>query len=165
VTQRTRILLAVAILAVIALAVLGIEQWQRSRQTISEADLLPGSIPIYLNGKLVAGFQPTDLEQLGKVSFVDAEDSKTQEGWLLRDVILVHVPRTRLKGDAVITVSSSSRNKSAQVTWAEVDEPANMVMFDLSGRGTLKLVSQRLEQLDVRDEWVQDVDKIEVQAQ
>jgi hypothetical protein len=36
-----------------------------------------------------------------------------------------------------------------------------MVMFDLSGRGTLKLVST-LERLDVRDEWVQDVDKIEV---
>jgi hypothetical protein len=34
-------------------------------------------------------------------------------------------------------------------------------MFDLSGRGTLKLVSV-LERLDVRDEWVQDVDQIEV---
>jgi hypothetical protein len=34
-------------------------------------------------------------------------------------------------------------------------------MFDLSSRGTLKLVSV-LERLDVRDEWVQDVDKIEV---
>ncbi len=37
----------------------------------------------------------------------------------------------------------------------------NMVMFDLSNRGTLKLVSL-LEKLDTRDEWVQDVDRIEV---
>jgi hypothetical protein len=161
--QRARILVAVAILAAIALGVLGIDQWQRSRQAMSEPTLLPGSIPIYLNGRLVAGFQPTDLEQLGKVSFVDAEEGKTQEGWLLRDVILLHLPRTRLKGDYVITVSSSSRSKSAQVTWAEADEPSNSVMFDLSGRGTLKLVS-KLERLDTRDEWVQDVDKIEVQA-
>ena len=36
-----------------------------------------------------------------------------------------------------------------------------MVLFDLSNRGTLKLVSL-LEQLDTRDEWVQDVDRIEV---
>jgi hypothetical protein len=36
-----------------------------------------------------------------------------------------------------------------------------MVLFDLSGRGTLKLVS-KLPQLDIRDEWVQDVDKIEI---
>lgn len=34
-------------------------------------------------------------------------------------------------------------------------------MFDLSNRGTLKLVSL-LEKLDTRDEWVQDVDKIEM---
>jgi hypothetical protein len=36
-------------------------------------------------------------------------------------------------------------------------------MFDLSNRGTLKLVS-KLEKLNTRDEWVQDVDKIEVQV-
>ena len=163
-TQRTRILLAVAILAAISLSVLGIEQWRRARQTISEADLLPGSIPIYLNATLVAGFQPTDLEQLEKVSFVDAEEGKSQEGWMLRDVMLVHMPRTRLKGETVITVSSSSRNKSVQLTWAEVEDPANWVMFDLAGRGTLKLVST-LERLDTRDEWIQDVDRIEVQAE
>jgi hypothetical protein len=162
-TQRTRILVGVAILAAIALAVLGIDWYQRSRQVMAEADLVPGSIPIYLDGRLVAGFQPTDLEQLTKVSFVDAEEGKTQEGWLLRDVILLHVPRTRLKSNYLITVTSSSRDKSAQVTWAEADDPVNYVMFDLSGRGTLKLVS-KLESLDTRDEWVQDVDKIEVQA-
>jgi hypothetical protein len=39
-----------------------------------------------------------------------------------------------------------------------------MVMFDLSGRGTLKLIS-KVERLDVRDEWIQDVDKIEVVPQ
>jgi hypothetical protein len=58
-------------------------------------------------------------------------------------------------------VSSSSRDKSAQVTWAEVNDPENMVMFDLSGRGTLKLVS-KLERLDVRDEWIQDIDRIDI---
>jgi hypothetical protein len=61
----------------------------------------------------------------------------------------------------VIRVSSSSEDKSAQLTWAEVAEPANLVMFDLSNRGTLKLVSV-LERLDTRDEWVQDVDRIEI---
>jgi len=160
-TQRTRILLAVVILAAISLAVLGIEQWRRSRQAITEADLLPGSIPIYLNGRLVAGFQPTDLEKLDKVSFVDTEEGKTQEGWLLREVILLHVPPVRLKADTLLTVSGG--DKSAEVTWAEVEDPANWVMFDLAGRGTLKLVSV-LERLNTRNEWIQNVDKIEVQA-
>lgn len=77
------------------------------------------------------------------------------------DVILLYVDGKKLKADSLITVSSHSRNKSAQLTWAEVDEPANMVMFDLSNRGTLKLVSV-LEKLDTRDEWIQDADQIEI---
>jgi len=34
-------------------------------------------------------------------------------------------------------------------------------MFDLSNRGTLKLVSV-LEKLDEREEWIQDAEKIEI---
>ena len=60
-----------------------------------------------------------------------------------------------------LVFSSSSRDKSIALTWDEIADPENMVMFDLSGRGTLKLVS-KLEKLDVRDEWIQDVDRIEI---
>lgn len=80
---------------------------------------------------------------------------------MLRDVLLLHMKESKLKPETWIIVTSSSRNKSEELTWAEVDDPANWVMFDLSGRGTLKLVSV-LERLDIRDEWIQDVDKIEV---
>ena len=58
-------------------------------------------------------------------------------------------------------VSSSSRSKSAELTWQEVDNTSNMVMFDLTNRGTLKLVS-KMEKLSTRDQWVQDSDKIEI---
>jgi len=80
---------------------------------------------------------------------------------MLRDVVRLHVKDKDLEAETQVTVSSSSRDKSEVLTWAEVDDPANWVMFDLSGRGTLKLVSV-LERLDIRDEWVQDVDKIEI---
>jgi hypothetical protein len=129
--------------------------------TGSEPTLMPGSIPIRLDGQLVGGFSPADLDRLEKVSFVESQEGKKQEGWLLRDVILLYVDGKKLKADSLITVSSHSRDKSAQLTWAEVDEPANMVMFDLSNRGTLKLVSV-LEKLDTRDEWIQDADQIEI---
>ena len=157
-TQRTRILIAFIILVAVVGAVLGLDALQRAS---SEPTLAPGSIPLYLDGKLLAGFSPEDLGKLGKVSFVEAEEGKKQEGWLLRDVILLHVDASRLEKDSAITVSSSSRNRSATLTWAEVDDQDNMVLFDLSNRGTLKLVSL-LEKLDTRDEWVQDADKIEV---
>lgn len=159
-TQRTRLLVAVAVLFLLVAAVLGIDILRRS---LSEPALAPGSIPIHVDGRLVGGFTPEDMGQLEQVSFVDAEEGKTQEGWLLRDILLLHVKERALKPDTGIVVSSSSRNRSAQVTWAEASNPDNWVMFDLSGRGTLKLVSV-LERLDTRDEWVQDVDNIEVNS-
>jgi hypothetical protein len=163
-TQRTRILIAVAILIVLAAAILGLDAYRRAAsQSAAEGEptSAPGSIPIRLDGKLVGSFTPTDLERLEKVSFVDAEEGKTQEGWLLRDVILLYLEPEKLPAGALVTVSSSSRDKSAQLTWGEVDQPGNYVMFDLSNRGTLKLVSV-LDRLDTRNEWVQDVDAVEI---
>ena len=78
-------------------------------------------------------------------------------------MLLRYLEARTLTSDAPIVVTSSSRNKVVELTWDEVEQTSNMVMFDLSGRGTLKLVSL-LERLDVRDEWVQDVDKIEIET-
>ncbi|MBN1812494.1 MAG: hypothetical protein JXA14_11705 [Anaerolineae bacterium] len=157
-TQRGRIILAIGGVVFIAVAIAGVEI---ARRATSEPKIPPGSVPIYANGQFVAAFTPDDLAQLEQASFVDAEEGKTQEGWMLRDVLLLHFAEADLSSETTITVSSSSRDKSAQLTWAEVSDAENMVMFDLSGRGTLKLVS-KLERLDVRDEWVQDVDKIDI---
>ncbi|MGC9333502.1 MAG: hypothetical protein ACP5JJ_05095 [Anaerolineae bacterium] len=165
-SQKTRILIAVLVLILLVGAILGVEALRRrsARQAglaTGEPTLTPGSIPIYVEGKLQSSFSPPDLEALEQASFVDDEEGKTQEGWLLRDVLLLHVKQKQLDPETVIVVSSTSRDKSAELTWAEVDDPANWVMFDLAGRGTLKLVSV-LERLDTRDEWVQDVDRIEI---
>jgi len=164
VTQRTRILIAVGALVGLVAVILGIDAWQRTSGNPAaegEPTIAPGAVPIRLDGKLVGSFTPADLERLDKVSFVEPAEDKTQEGWLLRDVIRLYVEPEKLQAGTIVTVSSTSRDKSAQLTWAEVDQPQNYVMFDLSNRGTLKLVSV-LPKLDTRDEWVQDVDSIEV---
>ena len=163
-TQRTRILIAVAILIVLAAAILGLDTYRRAASqsaAVGEPTAVPGSIPIRLDGKLVGSFIPADLERMERVSFADPEEGKTQEGWLLRDVILLCIEREELPTGTLVTVSSSSRDKSVQLTWSEIDQPENYVMFDLSNRGTLKLVSV-LDQLNARDEWVQDVDAVEI---
>jgi hypothetical protein len=157
-TQSKRYLIAVLIILLVAGFMLVSESL---RGRITEKDVPPGSIPVYLDDRLVGFFAPADLEGLEQASFVDAEEGKTQEGWLLRDVLPQLLPPWQLKSDTVIVVSSSSRAKSAELVWAEVEDPANWVMFDLSSRGTVKLIST-LERLDTRDEWVQDVDRIEV---
>ena len=160
--QKNRIVIAVAVLLVIVGGVLGVDYLQRqSAASQAPADMPPGSIPIFVDGKFVASFVPNNLGQLEGASFVDAEEGKTQDGWLLRDVLLLYVKESKLKADTQVTVSSSSREKSQTLTWAEVEDPQNKVLFDLSGRGTLKLVST-IPGFDIRDSWIQDVDKIEV---
>jgi hypothetical protein len=155
------VLILVALLATVVV----VEALRRSAATGEGTEIIsgsePGSIPIYQDGQAIGSFSPADLEHLDKVSFVDDEEGKTQEGWLLRDMLLLHVEEGVLQASTDIVVSSSSREKAARLTWAEVEDPDNWVMFDLSGRGTLKLVSV-LERLDIRDEWIQDVDRIEI---
>jgi hypothetical protein len=80
---------------------------------------------------------------------------------MLSDVMKLYIKERKLMADSRVVVSSSSREKSKTLTWAEVDDMENKVMFDISGRGTLKLVS-RIPSFDIRDTWIQDVDKIEV---
>lgn len=160
-SQKKRIVLAIVILILLIGAVLGIDTLGRLRAASAPEALPPGSVPLYLDGRLVGGVTAQDLAPIGKVSFADKAEGVEQSGWLLRDVILLQVARGKLKPEALIRVSSSSRGKAAEVTWAEADDPAHRVMFDLSNRGTLKLVSL-LERLDTREEWVQDVDRIEV---
>jgi hypothetical protein len=162
--QNKRILIAVVILFVIVGVVLGVDALQRQNAAaLAPAEIPPGSIPIFIDGQFVASFVPEDLSQLDSASFVDAEEGKTQDGWLLRDVLLLYLGEDNLQSKTQITVSSSSRGKGQTLSWAEVEDQKNNVMFDLSGRGTLKLVST-IPGFDVRDSWIQDVDKIEITA-
>jgi len=160
--QKKRIMIAVIILLVIVGGVLGVDYLQRQNAaSTAPADMPPGSVPIFVDGRFAASFVPADLDQLKSASFVDTEEGKTQDGWLLRDVLLLYLGEDNFQTGTQITVFSSSRGKAQTLTWAEVDDPKNMVMFDLSGRGTLKLVST-MPGFDIRDVWIQDVDKIEI---
>lgn len=163
-SQRTRILIALAAVILVGAAILGSEALRARPATggaaAGEPTVVPGGIPIYFDGRLVASFAATDLSQLGEASFTEAAEGVEQKGWLLADILRLHL-KTGLGPAAQITVSSSSRQKSAALTWGEVTDPANHVMFDLSNRGTLKLVSV-MPKLDEREEWVQDTDRIDI---
>lgn len=125
--------------------------------------IVAGGIPIYYQGTLYAAFTPADLESLSEASFIDPLENKPQTGWLVSEILLRFFTPDQLTPETPITFTSESRAKSATLTWAEVSDPEGYVMFDVSNRGTLKLVS-RLEKLDERDEWVQDTEKIAVGA-
>jgi hypothetical protein len=162
--QKTRILIAVGIIILLTVAVISIERI-RGQQIAAQIDasLQPGDIPVYWNGNLRTAFAPADIETITRASFVDAEEGKTQNGWLLKDVLLTYFNENQFRDDTFVKVVSTSREKSVDITWEEIANTDNNVMFDLSGKGTLKLVSL-LERLDVRDEWIQDVDMIEIRT-
>lgn len=165
--QKNRLLIAMVILIAISGVLVAADMLRRQAQPAlagnTAVTLTAGSIPIYMDGQLVAGFSPGDLDQLKKASFIEAAEGVKQEGWMLRDILLLYIPEEELRPDTQIVVSSSSRGKSAQLTWEEVNTPENYVMFDLANRGTLKLVSV-MEKLDERAEWVQDSDRIEISS-
>jgi len=157
--QTRRILIAALLVLLIGGSVLGLEYLRGQAQ---RGQAPAGSVPVYFNGQLFVSFTPADLEGLTQASFIDAAEGVPQDGWLLRDILLLFFDEDQLLPDTPITVTSESRAKSATLTWAEVAEVSNYVMFDLSNRGTLKLVSASLPNLDTREEWVQDSEKIEV---
>jgi hypothetical protein len=70
-SQRTRVLIAVGILIILVVAVLGVEALRRAS---AEPELAPGSIPIYLDGKLASGFAPDDLAELKQSGQVGGAD-------------------------------------------------------------------------------------------
>jgi hypothetical protein len=164
--QKTRVIIAAAVLILILGLIVGLTSWQSWNSipsaTGSATPPPPGSITITVKGQLTAYLSPADLDRLGKNSFTEPAEGKLQEGWLLSDILRLYLQPDILQPETTIIVSSSSRHKSATLTWAQVNDPANWVMFDLSNRGTFKLVSV-MEQLDSRDEWIQDTDHIEIE--
>ncbi len=163
-SQKKRLLVGVVILLVLSALVLGVEYGRGAllqSQPSGAVTIPPGGVPIYVNGKLVAAFAPADLQALKQYSFVDAEEGMTQTGWQLADILQIYLPEQALVSGAQIKVSSSSRAKAVDLTWQQAADPKNFVMFTLSGRGTLKLVSV-LPNLSTRAQWVQDTDRIEV---
>lgn len=167
-SQNKRYLLSGIVLLLLIGGVMGVDALRRQQAANANVSQMPegmptaapGSIPITVNGDIIASFTPEAIEHLPEASFKDAEEGKTQQGWLLADVLNFYLDDT-LPDNALILVRSNHREKEASLTWAEVADPANKIMFDISGRGTLKLVSL-LPRLDTRAEWVQDADEITI---
>ena len=166
-SQNTRIIIVVAVILLLAgaVALYGILGQKRLENASQDAPQ-EGMIHVYVDGKFVANVLPSDLNELPAASFKDIEEGKTQEGWWLRDVALLYVDEGKLSDSSEITVggvrSTTGDVKSATITWAEANDLNNNVMFDLSGDGQAIKLASTLERLDVRDEWVQGVSRIDI---
>jgi len=167
-SRQTRIRTLIVVMIIFAAAVFLIDFTRTDTPVFipaSAVTALPGTIALYQDGAIVTFFTPDSLSGLDTYSFEDAEEGKQQQGVLLRDAILLYVDADTLTDDTQIIVSSVGRGKSVTLTWAQVANPENHVLFDpANGRGTLKLVSSGIDTLDTRAEWIQDTDRIEIQT-
>ena len=164
--SKQRTLVVVVGLLVIALVFALQGFLQRSPSSGSSATPQPGMIHCYVDGAFVANVAPSDMAALPTGSFVDAEKSKTQEGPWLKDVILLYVKEGDLSPGSLIRVegkqSKTDEAKGVSLSWAEIQDTGNHVIFDIATSGdSIKLVST-LPDLDTRDEWVQGVARIDV---
>ncbi len=161
-----RIIIAILIIAAVVGAILIIQSSRRGGYlyrtcNTGEKEFTEGCVPVSSAGKLLANFCQKDSAGLAKTNFHDKAENKLQEGWLLRDVVLLYVKKEELSPDTVVRVTSTARSKKAELPWKDISNKQNKIILALSKQGSLKLVST-MKDFDTREKWVQDVDKIEV---
>ncbi len=161
-----RIIIAVIIIAAVVGAILTIQSSRRGGYlyrtcSTGQKDFTEGCVPVISGGKLLGNFCQKDSAGLAKASFRDKAENKLQEGWLLRDVLLLYVKEGEMSPDTLVTVASSSRGKKAGLTWKDISSAENKIILAVSKQGSLKLASA-MKDLDTREKWVQDIDRIEI---
>ncbi|NLG49628.1 MAG: hypothetical protein GX552_05900 [Chloroflexi bacterium] len=162
--KRAIIVLVVLVGIGVVFAVQGL--LRQAAPAVPSATPQPGMIHFYVDGVFVANVAPGDVTSLPQASFVDSEEGKTQEGPLVKDLVLLYMKESDLSPQSVIRVegrrSSSGEAKQGSVTWEQAQNPDNHLLFDISSSGdSLKLVST-LPEMGTRDTWVQGVSRIEV---
>ncbi len=167
-SQRTRILIVIGALILIAviLGVLGaVLQGQTAQAPATTPQ--PGMIHLYVDGTFTANLAPAETQRLAATSFVDKEQNKKQSGYWLKDIILLYVKENTLSPTSQITVTGvrqGAEKKSASLTWAEVSDPANNVLFSPSNDGTSVKIAATLGRLATRNDWVQGLTQIDVKT-
>ncbi len=161
-----RIIIAIVIIVAVVAAILVIQSSRRGGYlyracTTGEKEFSEGCVPVSSGGKILANFCQKDSARLAKAGFRDKAENKLQEGWLLRDVLLLYVKKEEMSPDTMVRVASSSRGKKAELRWKDIANAENKILLALSRQGSLKLVSA-MKDLDTRERWVQDIDSIEI---
>lgn len=163
-SQNKRIIIALIIIVVLSGAILTVDSFRRGgmlyRNFISKK-FDAGYIPIYRGPHELGRFSIAETSKLTKIAFTDKTEKKLQEGWPLSDVIRMYVDKNSLTPGTRVMVASSARNKAVSLAWNDIAKKKNMIILAISKQGTLKLVSM-MKGFDTRDQWIQNVDRIEV---
>ena len=95
----------------------------------------------------------SELQTLQTVSYEDTLGSgATDEGPLVRDVILLRISETSLTDGTLILIKSDLTGEERTVSWGEISNASRSYILDFTNRGTTKFTSPEMEKKDrVRD--------------
>ncbi|NOZ72149.1 MAG: hypothetical protein GXP38_09585 [Chloroflexi bacterium] len=160
-TERGRAVLPASCRARFPLSLLDAKTAQPSdiSATSSLANVSQGDIPIFVNGNLTAVITQQELDDLTPVML--SGQGTTIEGWLLAEVLKHSLPATSLSAQTQVTVGSSSTNRAAQFSWAELQSPDNNIILALTATNSW-LLAFPLADDQSEDAWVQEVDRIKI---
>ncbi|MBC7234756.1 MAG: hypothetical protein H5T69_02860 [Chloroflexi bacterium] len=137
-----------------------------SRQTPPLAQPQPERITIYLDGQLVAEADLTTIASSEIVSFQDAERGERFKGLWVDALLLRYVAEDKLAPETTIIfvgrAPGSGNTREVKLTWAEISDHENRVLLGTSRAEGAPTLVGALERLDTREEWVQDVSRIDI---
>jgi hypothetical protein len=95
----------------------------------------------------------SELQTLDTVSYEDTLGSgATDEGPLLKDVVLLVLDQSSLSNSTDIRIESDLTGEERTVTWGEVANASNSYILDFTNKGTTKFSSPDTQKKDrVRD--------------
>jgi hypothetical protein len=162
-SNSRRIIIAITVIALFVGAILAIEIYRERRGPRHAGPKLfsDGCIPVHHGKKAPSAFCPDDTAKLAKTGFIEKKENKLQEGWLLKDVLLLYLKNEDFSPETVVQVESSSRKKKVDIRWKDLSNDSNRIILSMTKQGRLKLAS-KMKGLDAREQWVQEVDRIEV---
>jgi hypothetical protein len=85
----------------------------------------------------------------------------------LRDVIRAYVKENTLAPTSQVIVTGicqGTKKKSATLTWAEVLDSANHVLYSPSNDGASVKIAATLDRLSTRNDWIQGLTQIDVKT-
>lgn len=117
-------------------------------------------IDFWVNGQKAGKVSMSQLETLPTVSYLDtySQSAATDEGPMLKDVILLLIHESALQDNTSIHISSDLTYEERNLTWGEISNPSNSYILDFTNKGTTKLTSPDTP----KNKRVRDVTDIEI---
>jgi hypothetical protein len=151
---------AVLTIIIIVIIIVAFASWEFAiKDLVSSDGENENKIEFWSGSDHMGRLTMSDLETLPTTSFVDTLGSgSTDEGPLVKDVILLVVNESSLSNLTEITLKSDLTGEERTITWGEIANESNSYILDFTKKGTTKFTSPETQKKDrvrdVTDIWI-----------